>query len=325
MGEMLWLGGLLAANLWLAGAGEPTPTDTTPVLPAIKPGTLLTCEHPPTPAEVLRALPRFERGIPSLCEIFRDDIEITTEKMLDRVAPPRFFPLIGPAHLHRCHWKCTVYFTETITIAYPFPIRTQRRRAEVAYIDKDHLHLVEDAKQVLQQAEVARELGRVGTTETPLGGAVGALVGGAVGNPPHSAITLDDVATMAKLGIAEDIIVRQLEIENARFDVTAADMIRLHQAGASARVLRVLQERRTSFEPSTLILTGGIPLSQPSRLPNQMSLAEIVRLKEIGTPDESIVSLIEVTRSQFRLSAEDIAFLGRHGVSSTVLKAMQAP
>lgn len=112
-----------------------------PILPAIPPGHRSYCEDPPDSQEILRAMPRVTRGIPYIYEEFRDDIEFTVEKLVDRVDPPRFFPLIGPAQLHHCHWKCTVYFTETLESAYPFPFRIKRRRAEVVYIDKDHLHL----------------------------------------------------------------------------------------------------------------------------------------------------------------------------------------
>jgi hypothetical protein len=61
--------------------------------------------------------------------------------MVDRIDPPRFYPLIGPAQLHCCHWKCTVYYTETIEACYPFPVRVVRPRVEVVYLDKDYLHL----------------------------------------------------------------------------------------------------------------------------------------------------------------------------------------
>src|SRR5437588_9105167 len=113
----------------------------TPILPPIPPGYRPLCEDPPDRAEILRTMPRVTRGIPYIFEEFRDDIEFTVEKIVDRIDPPRFFPLIGPAQLHHCHWKCTVYFTETIDSMYPFPFRAKRRRAEVVYIDKDHLHL----------------------------------------------------------------------------------------------------------------------------------------------------------------------------------------
>ena len=113
----------------------------TPVLPPIPPGHRPLCEDPPDKAEILRAMPRVTRGIPYVYEEFRDDIEVTVEKLVDIVDPPRFFPLVGPAQVHHCHWKCTVYFTETIESSYPFPFRVKRRRTEVVYIDKDHLHL----------------------------------------------------------------------------------------------------------------------------------------------------------------------------------------
>jgi hypothetical protein len=113
----------------------------TPVLPPIPPGFRPLCEDPPDRATVLRAMPRVPRGIPYIYEENRDDIEIRVEKMVDRIDPPRFYPLIGPAQLHHCHWKCTVYYTETMESNYPFPFHVRRRRAEVVYIDRDHLHL----------------------------------------------------------------------------------------------------------------------------------------------------------------------------------------
>jgi hypothetical protein len=99
------------------------------------------CEDPPDDAMVIRALENVTRGVWYFYEEFRDDIQVVTERMVDRIDPPRFYPLIGPAQLHHCHWKCTVYFTETVESGYPFPVRIVRPRVEVVYIDKDHLHL----------------------------------------------------------------------------------------------------------------------------------------------------------------------------------------
>ncbi len=113
----------------------------TPILPPIPPGHRPLCEDPPDRSEILRAMPRVTRGVPFIYEEFRDDIDITVEKLVDKVDPPRFYPLVGPAQLHHCHWKCTVYYTETLESYYPFPFHVKRRRAEVVYIDKDHLHL----------------------------------------------------------------------------------------------------------------------------------------------------------------------------------------
>jgi hypothetical protein len=114
----------------------------TPIMPPIRPGyPPPVCEDPPDQSQVLRAMPHVTRGIPYIFEEFRDDIQIVTEKLVDRIDPPRFFPLVGPAQLHHCHWKATIYYTETIESGYPFPFRCTRPRIQVVYIDKDHLHL----------------------------------------------------------------------------------------------------------------------------------------------------------------------------------------
>jgi transposase-like protein len=91
----------------------------------------------PTDAEVLRALPRLaDDG----ATITRDNIAITKEKILDRLDPPRQFPLVGIARLWHRHWECTVHFTETSAGA-------TKQRVQVTYIDKDTLLRVSsDAK-----------------------------------------------------------------------------------------------------------------------------------------------------------------------------------
>ena len=113
----------------------------TPILPALKHGENATCEQPPTQQEILAALPTLARGVPYVYEQYRDEIEFTVEKLVDRVDGPRFFPLIGMAQLHHCHWKCTVYYTDVIEIANPFPFTTRTKHEDVVYIDRDHLHL----------------------------------------------------------------------------------------------------------------------------------------------------------------------------------------
>jgi hypothetical protein len=114
----------------------------TPILPPIPPGYRPFCEDPPDEAAILRALPRVARGVPYIYEEFRDDFDFAVERLVDTIDPPRFYPLIGPAQLHHCHYKCTVYYTETLESAYPFPFRCQHRRTRVVYMDRDHLHLV---------------------------------------------------------------------------------------------------------------------------------------------------------------------------------------
>jgi hypothetical protein len=99
------------------------------------------CEDPPSEQEVLRAMPRVTRGVPFVYEEFRDDIQVVNERLVDKIDPPRFYPLVGPAQLHHCHWKCTIYYRETVQSDYPFPVKVVKNRVEVVYIDKDHLHL----------------------------------------------------------------------------------------------------------------------------------------------------------------------------------------
>src|SRR6266540_5783390 len=144
----VWISGLILANLWTAGdLGQDGSLRNVPKAPTPAAGanvvvaTRLPCDQAPSKAEILRALPR-PTGVSHFSEVFRDNIEIVTEKLTDSLDPPRLYPLIGPAQLYHSHWKCTVYFMETIEATHhPYLMKTQRRRAEVVYLDKDHLRL----------------------------------------------------------------------------------------------------------------------------------------------------------------------------------------
>jgi hypothetical protein len=125
----------------------------TPIMPPIREGfPPPACEDPPDEATILRAMPHVKRGVPYFCEEFRDDIQIVTQRMVDRIDPCRFYPLVGPAQLHHCHWKCTIYYTETIESGYPFPFRCRKPRIEVVYMDRDHLHLCAGQNQAMEQS-----------------------------------------------------------------------------------------------------------------------------------------------------------------------------
>ena len=93
----------------------------------------------PSEGEVLRALQQGPRDVPTVLKVFRDDIAIVTERLARQVDPPRFLPLVGEAELHHYHWKCTVYYSETVESSDPYPLRSKRPRVEVVYIDKDYL------------------------------------------------------------------------------------------------------------------------------------------------------------------------------------------
>ena len=99
------------------------------------------CEDAPSDREVLRAMPRVPRGVPYIYETFRDDIIIVKNRLVDKIDPPRFFPLVGPAQLHHCHWECVIYYNELVQSDYPFPVYVKKAKVQVIYIDKDHLHL----------------------------------------------------------------------------------------------------------------------------------------------------------------------------------------
>ena len=114
--------------------------EKTPILPMIPSGFTPKCEDRPDRQMILRMMPRVARGIPFLYEEFRDDMAFVTENIADVVDPVRYYPLIGNAQLHHCHWKCTIYYTETKMSSWPFAFMTKRRRIEVIYIDLDHLH-----------------------------------------------------------------------------------------------------------------------------------------------------------------------------------------
>jgi len=113
-----------------------------PIMPPVRDGfPPPICEDPPTDGEVLRALKRVPRGVPYVYETFRDDIVIVKNRLVDKIDPPRFFPLVGQAQLHHCHWDCVISFTETVESEYSLPTKIRKQRVQVIYIDKDHLHL----------------------------------------------------------------------------------------------------------------------------------------------------------------------------------------
>jgi hypothetical protein len=116
----------------------------TPILPPVCDGETVRGEEP-SEARILRALPRTVR-VPGICEESRDNLQIVTERIVDKIDPPRFFPLVGSAQLHHCHWKCTVYYSETIAGTFPLTFRYTRPRLHVVYLDSDHLHIVPEAE-----------------------------------------------------------------------------------------------------------------------------------------------------------------------------------
>jgi len=131
----------------------------TPIMPPILPGTPApTCDDPPSEEEVIRTLPRVTRGVPFIYEEFRDDFVVVVEKLVDRIDPCVYVPLLGPAQLHHCHYKCTVFYKEKKTSDYPWPFQVINDRVQVVYIDKDHFHLCVSPSDEAAQRSVSRDL-----------------------------------------------------------------------------------------------------------------------------------------------------------------------
>ena len=100
----------------------------------------LYCLDPPSEDEVMRSLPdSASGGYAFLAETTRNNVKIVVELIVDRVDPCRFFPMVGPAKLHHCHYKATVYYDKTIRSHWPVPFTHTDATKDVVYIDHDHL------------------------------------------------------------------------------------------------------------------------------------------------------------------------------------------
>ena len=98
------------------------------------------CIDPPSDDEVMRALPDdVTGGMVFVAETSRNNVRIVVEQIVDRMDECKFYPLVGPARLHHCHYKCTVYFDKTIRSSWPVPFTHTDQTKEVVYIDHDHL------------------------------------------------------------------------------------------------------------------------------------------------------------------------------------------
>ncbi|HTN01621.1 hypothetical protein [Planctellipticum variicoloris] len=100
----------------------------------------LFCQDPPSPDEVMMAMPNETSGGWSfLAETNRNNVRIVVEPIVDRMDDCRFYPMVGPARLHHCHYKCTVYYDKVIRSDWPVPFHHKDESIQVVYIDHDHL------------------------------------------------------------------------------------------------------------------------------------------------------------------------------------------
>ncbi|QDU78352.1 hypothetical protein Pla110_00530 [Polystyrenella longa] len=101
----------------------------------------LYCLDPPTPDEVIRAIPNSpEGGFAFFSDTQWNNVRMTMDLIVDKVEDCKFYPLAGPARMHKCHYKCTVYYTKIERSNYPIPFENiDYDSREVVYIDHDHL------------------------------------------------------------------------------------------------------------------------------------------------------------------------------------------
>lgn len=100
----------------------------------------LFCLDPPSADEVVRALPdQTSGGVAFLAETSRNNVRMIVEPIVDRLDECRFYPMAGPARLHHCHYKCTVFYEETKRSNWPVPFTFTEQVEEVVYFDKNRL------------------------------------------------------------------------------------------------------------------------------------------------------------------------------------------
>jgi hypothetical protein len=73
---------------------------------------------------------------------------------------------------------------------------------------------------------------------------------------------------------------------------------------------------------------AGSQINKPNQAAAQaqtatLSLTQIVNLSKQGVSSDEIINRIKTTNSKFALTAEDIAYLNKQGVSQRVIEAMQ--
>lgn len=99
----------------------------------------LFCLDPPSLNEIMHALPtQGKGGLALLAETHINNVRYTIEPIVDKVGDCRFIPMVGPARLHKCHYKCTVYYEKKILSYWPVPFTHTDETQEVVYIDHDH-------------------------------------------------------------------------------------------------------------------------------------------------------------------------------------------
>ena len=67
------------------------------------------------------------------------NLRISIELVADKKEDVKFYPMVGPARLHKRHYKCTAFFDVERQANWPVPFRNIMGGKEVFYIDRDNL------------------------------------------------------------------------------------------------------------------------------------------------------------------------------------------
>jgi len=125
--------------------------------------------------------------------------------------------------------------------------------------------------------------------------------------PAPVPITLDEIVAKARAGESEWQLIWALRQSRRALPLTAADVGRLRQAGASDRVIDFMLETVTATR-----LYRSVPVT----------IEEVVGLKAAGVRDEAVISEIANTETVFHLRAADVFELRKQGVSDRVIDFM---
>lgn len=126
-------------------------------------------------------------------------------------------------------------------------------------------------------------------------------------------LTNEHIVALARAGIYDDIIISLISRSPAGFDASLTALSDLHDAGVSNAVINAVRRRA--------------PAPPPPAKPEQdkaLTNSGIVSLSQAGVSDANIISVIQKSRSDFRLDAGALVGLKKAGVSNPVIEAMLA-
>ena len=100
---------------------------------------------------------------------------------------------------------------------------------------------------------------------------------------PKPATPVDKVVNMVKAGLGEDLIIKAIVKDNLQADLSAEDMVRLKQAGASDRVISAVMDPASASQAPAAVAPAVPPASAPA--PVQAVGASPVVAVAVQAPD----------------------------------------